>query len=621
MPAKPWRPPLAKENESMRARLEELEETLRAIRSGEVDALVVESAGADQVFTLRSADQTYRLMIERMQKGAATLSSDGVVLYCNPFLADLLGVPLGALLGAPLSAFMDEQSALSLPSLLLAGRTGVGAGEVSFRKHEGFVPASVSLTLLPVDGLPVFCMIVTDLTERRRREEERAQLVHEQAARAAAERATEAAQQEIQRRKRVEEALRRAEAQRTELLGRERAARAQAEEASRLKDEFLATLSHELRSPLSAIVAWSHILGQPGLDQATTSRAVQAIDRNARAQTQLVSEILDVSRIITGRFHLSLGQVRLSDVIEAAADTVRPAALARDIRLEVAIDREAGPVMGDASRLQQVIWNLLSNAIRFAPAGGQVQVRLEADGSFVELSVTDDGPGIDPAFLPYVFDRFRQGDSSSTRRHAGLGLGLAIVRHLVELQGGSVEARNREDRTGAILIIRLPRPPAAASRDRASSRPRVPAGTEMGAQLVPSIADVSILLVDDEEDMREAMAFGLQRHGARVTTAGSASEGLAALERERPQVLVVDIGMPDEDGYALLQAVRALPSERGGATPAIAFTAYASPQDERHALQSGCQMHVPKPATPAQLAAAVTRLLAPAAAADVPLPR
>ena len=219
-------------------------------------------------------------------------------------------------------------------------------------------------------------MIVTDLTERKRREEERAQLEREQVARAAAEEANRTAQEEIERRKRVEESLRQAEKQRTELLERERIARTEAEEANRLKDEFLATLSHELRSPLNAIVAWSHILGEPGLDPATASRAVQAIDRNARAQTQLVADILDVSRIVTGKFHLSLGPVRLSEVIESAADTVRPAARARDIRLELAIDPAAGPVLGDASRLQQVIWNLLSNAIKFAPAGGRVQVRL-----------------------------------------------------------------------------------------------------------------------------------------------------------------------------------------------------------------------------------------------------
>jgi PAS domain S-box-containing protein len=612
MPVKADRRPLAQENGRLRARLEEIEETLRAIRSGEVDALVVETAGEDQVFTLKSADQTYRLMVEEMQMGAATLADDGVVLYCNPFLAALLGVPVEAALGAPLSAFLDEQGAISVSRLLHAAEGGVSRGEISFRRTGGSVPTQVSLTLLPLEGAPVFSMIVTDLTERKRQEEERAQLQRELLARAAAEEANRRAQQEIDRRKRVEESLREAERQRTGLLERERIARTRAEEANRLKDEFLATLSHELRSPLNAIVAWSHILCGPGLDPATASRAVQAIDRNARAQTQLVADILDVSRIVTGKFRMSLGPVRLSDVIESAADTVRPAARARDIRLELAIDPAAGPVLGDASRLQQVMWNLLSNAIRFAPVGGRVQVRVEDAGSCIELSVTDDGPGIDPAFLPHVFDSFRQADSSSTRRHAGLGLGLAIVRHLVELHGGTVEARNREDRPGAALIVRLPRQQGASADSASTEQSAPPTARENRARPAPSLKDVSVLVVDDDDDTREAMAIGLGRHGARVATASSASEALNAIARERPQALVADIGMAGEDGYALLQKVRALPSERGGATPAIALTGYASQRDRADALRAGFQMHVSKPVTPAELAAALASLLAPA---------
>jgi PAS domain S-box-containing protein len=612
MRVKAGRRPLGRESEKLRARLEELEETLRAIRSGEVDALVVETAGADQVFTLKSADQTYRLMVEEMQKGAATLSDDGVVLYCNPFLAALLDVPVEAVLGAPLSGFLDAQTAVSLSGLLRAAGSGVSRGEVSFRRGGGSVPTHVSLTLLPLEGAPVFCMIVTDLTESKRREEERAQFERERVARAAAEEANRIAQEEIERRKRVEESLRQAERERSELLEREQVARTEAEQANRLKDEFLATLSHELRSPLNAIVSWAHILCEPGLDPFTASRAVQAIDRNARAQAQLVADLLDVSRIITGKFHMSLGPVRLSDLIESAADTVGPAARARDIVLELAIDPAIGPVLGDASRLQQVIWNLLSNAIKFAPPAGRVQVRLEDADSCIKLSVTDDGPGIDPAFLPYVFDRFRQADSSSTRRHGGLGLGLAIVRHLVELHGGTVEARNREDRPGAMLIVRLPRR-QSASADSASVEQGAPAGSRgKGAQPAPSLQDVSVLVVDDETDTREAMAIGLGRHGARVATASSASEALGALARERPQVLVADIGMAGEDGYALLKKVRALPAERGGATPAIALTGYANPQDRVDALRAGFQIHVSKPVTPAELAAAVASLVAPA---------
>ena len=612
MRVKAGRRPLGRESEKLRARLEELEETLRAIRSGEVDALVVETAGTNQVFTLKSADQTYRLMVEEMQKGAATLSDDGIVLYCNPFLAALLDVPVEAVLGAPLSGFLDAQTAVSLSGLLRAAGSGVSRGEVSFRTGSGSVPTHVSLTLLPLEGAPVFCMIVTDLTESKRREEERAQLERERVARGAAEEANRIAQEEIERRKRVEESLRQAEKQRSELLEREQVARTEAEQANRLKDEFLATLSHELRSPLNAIVSWAHILCEPGLDPFTASRAVQAIDRNARAQAQLVADLLDVSRIITGKFHMSLGPVRLSDLIESAADIVGPAARARDIVLELAIDPAIGPVLGDASRLQQVIWNLLSNAIKFAPPAGRVQVRLEDAGSCIELSVTDDGPGIDPAFLPYVFDRFRQADSSSTRRHGGLGLGLAIVRHLVDLHGGTVEARNREDRPGAMLIVRLPRRQGALADSKSAEQGAPASARGKGAQPAPSLQDVSVLVVDDETDTREAMAIGLGRHGARVATASSASEALGALARERPQVLVADIGMAGEDGYALLKKVRALPAERGGATPAIALTGYANPQDRVDALRAGFQIHVSKPVTPAELAAAVASLVAPA---------
>jgi len=306
---------------------------------------------------------------------------------------------------------------------------------------------------------------------------------------------------------------------------------------------------------------------------------------------------------------MSLSPVRLSEVIEAAAETVRPAARAKDIRLEMALDPAAGSVSGDANRLQQVIWNLLSNAIKFAPIGGRVQVGLQDAGVCVELSVTDDGPGIDPAFLPYVFDRFRQADSSSTRRHTGLGLGLAIVRHLVELHGGTVEARNREDRPGAVFIVRLLRM-QDASADGAPAEPRAPADARAkSAQPAPSLQGVSVLVVDDEEDTREAIAIGLGRHGARVATASTASEALGAIARDRPQVLVADIGMPGEDGHVLIQKVRALPAERGGATPAIALTAYASPNDRLEALRTGFQTHVAKPVTPAELAAAVANLV------------
>jgi PAS domain S-box-containing protein len=470
MSNKPERPPRLEENARLRARLAELEETLRAIRSGEVDALVVETAGENRIFTLHGADQTYRLMVEQMQKGAATLSQDGLVLYCNPFLAALLDIPLEAVLGASLFQFLDPPTGRFFSRLLSATANGVSRGELSFLRGKGVVLTQVSITVLTLEGTFVYCMIVTDLTERKRREEERLQLEHEQVARAVAEDAHRAAQVEIERRIHVEESLLLAEMDRNQLLVRERMARNEAEEANRLKDEFVATLSHELRTPLSAILTWSHVLRQPGLEPQIVARAIEAIDRNARAQSALVADLLDLSKIVTGQFHLDLGPVSLADVIESAADTMRPASSLKEIRLDVTIEPRADLVLGDASRLQQVVWNLLSNAIRVTPAGGRVQVTVSSAPLGVELSVMDDGAGIDPRFLPHVFDRFRQADSSSTRPHAGLGLGLAIVRHLVELHGGSVEAHNRTGSPGAVFIVRLRRlvdpeplvPPAGA---------------------------------------------------------------------------------------------------------------------------------------------------------------
>lgn len=444
------------ENERLRSRLLEVEETLRAIRGGEVDALVVETAGEDQVFTLYGADQTYRLIVEQMQKGAATLSGDGVVLYCNPFLAALLGAPLEKVLGATLSCFLDEATDAYFGRLREAAANGVSRGEISFRTARGPVLTQISITVLALPSGVLHCVIVTDLTERKRREEERLLLEQAEGARGAAEELNRMARIEIERRTRVEESLLLAEMDRTQLLARERLARADAEEANRLKDEFLATLSHELRTPLSAILTWAHVLRQTVLDPSVIARAAEAIERNARAQSALVADLLDVSRIVTGKFQISVGRVSLSGVIDAAALTLRPASQIKNVAIEIVIGSGVGVARGDAPRLQQVIWNLLSNAIRLTPPGGRVQVLVSRAGSGVEIRVTDDGAGIDPAFLPFMFERFRQGDSSSTRRHSGLGLGLALVRHLVELHGGSVEARNREGTPGAEFVVRLP---------------------------------------------------------------------------------------------------------------------------------------------------------------------
>jgi signal transduction histidine kinase len=395
------------------------------------------------------------------------------------------------------------------------------------------------------------------------------------------------------------------EEERVQLLKNAQEARREAETANQLKDEFLATLSHELRTPLNAILGWAHLLGAGELDEANRNKAVETITRNAQLQTQLISDILDMSRITTGKLRLSLASVDLASVIQAAVDTVRPSAAAKAIQLETRLAFDGEPLHGDAARLQQVMWNLLSNAIKFTPKDGHVQVLVESVGPDVEITVQDDGPGIGTEFLPYIFDRFRQADSSSTRAHRGLGLGLSIVRHLVEMHGGSVRGTNRSDRSGAIFKFSLPRTVTiAVSADAAAT----PAETAAPPTMTPSLKDLRILIVDDQADAREVVATVLERYGAEARVAASASEAYAILERDRPDVLVADLEMPGEDGYALLAKVRALPPEQGGLTPAVALTAYATVQDRMKVLAAGFQVHVPKPIHPVELVTIVANL-------------
>jgi PAS domain S-box-containing protein len=386
----------------------------------------------------------------------------------------------------------------------------------------------------------------------------------------------------------------------------------EAQKASRMKDEFLATLSHELRTPLNAIVGWSHLLRDGLLDPPTAARAIETINRNAKVQDQLISDILDVSRIVAGRLRLRLRRQPIGPVVEAAVDTVRPAAGAKDIRLEMSVEGGAVPVTIDPDRIQQVVWNLLSNAVKFAPNNGHVKVVVRDATKQVEVTVEDDGPGIDPLFLPHVFERFRQADSSSTRSQKGLGLGLAIVRHLAELHGGTVEAANREVGQGAIFTVRIPIRAGSlqAVAERRAERP----GTAAPLAEPPSLKDVLVLVVDDEADARELVATVLERSGAEVIVTGSAVEALGAIERHRPDVLLSDIEMPGEDGYALLRSVRSLSPERGGSTPAAALSAYAGTEDRTRALKAGFQLHIAKPAQPSELVNAVASLSGRAAA-------
>ncbi|MFL6332538.1 MAG: ATP-binding protein [Pyrinomonadaceae bacterium] len=407
---------------------------------------------------------------------------------------------------------------------------------------------------------------------------------------------------DITERKRAEEA-------RLE-LAREQAARAEAEAANRLKDDFLAMLSHELRTPLTAILGWAKLLADGQVSEGKVAAAFAAIYRNAHAQARLVDDLLDVSRVITGKLRIEVVPVNLAAVVEAAAAVVRPAAEAKRVGLDVNVEAGASKIDGDPARLQQVVWNLLSNAVKFTPAGGRVEARVGRAGSRMEIAVSDTGAGIEPEFLPHVFERFRQADMSTTRRHGGLGLGLAIVRHLVELHGGTITAESEGQGRGSTFTVRLP---VHADSDtvqapaRAGEAARPVGGFEVPSA-PPTLEGVKVLVVDDEEDARRLLTEMLSRRGAEVLTAASADAALELLQVWRPDVLLADIGMPDGDGYELIQRVRGLPEGRGGRTPAAALTAYAGPSDRERALTSGFQLHVAKPVEPAELTAAIASL-------------
>jgi signal transduction histidine kinase/ActR/RegA family two-component response regulator len=379
----------------------------------------------------------------------------------------------------------------------------------------------------------------------------------------------------------------------------------EAEEANRIKDEFLATLSHELRTPMNAIVGWTSLMASGDLDPETTRRAVASIDRNAKAQVRLIEDILDVSRIVSGKLRLKIQPVELRSVVEAAVDSVRHAAEAKGVALHVAIDPDAGSIHGDGDRLQQVVWNLVSNAIKFTPRAGRVDVQLSRANAHVELQVRDSGQGIRPEFLPHVFERFRQADSSSTRAHGGLGLGLAIVRHLVEMHGGTVEARSDGEGRGAAFVVHLPIRPVRAAEPPAAGVPPPPLA---GAARPEDLTGVRVLVVEDDAESRSLLESMLARLGAEVEVAASAGEALAAVQRHTPDVLLSDIEMPGEDGYSLIRRIRALPSQEGSRLPAAALTAYARTEDRIAALSAGFQFHLSKPVAAGELAAVVASL-------------
>lgn len=397
----------------------------------------------------------------------------------------------------------------------------------------------------------------------------------------------------------------RAEEEREDLLERERAARADSEKANRLKDEFLATLSHELRTPLNAVIGWSRMLKSGRLDKESANHALHVIERNAWAQKQIIEDILDVSRVITGKLQLKTAPLDLVTVVDGALDAVRPAMEAKEIHVETIIDAGLRMITGDADRLQQVIWNLLSNAAKFSPAGGKVEIRVTQNGGNVQIQVSDTGPGITPDFLPHVFERFRQADQSTTRTHGGLGLGLAIVRHLVELHGGTIVAENRNDGTGAVFTLRLPLPSGELRPETLA----VAASIFKDADTEPAnLEGLQILIVDDESDALDLIAMELTQHGARVRAVNSAAEALASLDQEEFDLLISDIGMPEIDGYDLIRRIRKSEAVSTRRIPAVALTAYARVQDRMRAILAGYNTHVPKPVEANELVTIVASL-------------
>lgn len=396
----------------------------------------------------------------------------------------------------------------------------------------------------------------------------------------------------------------RVQRERETLLGAERHAREEAQRANRLKDEFLATLSHELRTPVNAILGWAQILRQGKREPTDLDHGLETIERNARVQARLIEDLLDMSRIISGKLRLDIQRIAPATFIEAAIEAVRPAAEAKGVRLEKILDAVAGPISGDPNRLQQVVWNLVSNAVKFTPKGGKVQVILERVNSHLDLSVADTGQGIKTEFLPNVFDRFRQADPGITRRFGGLGLGLAIVKQLVELHGGTVRAKSAGENLGATFIVSLPLTAVHMQpSDGDRQHPHTPS-----LFIDCESADLSglrILVVEDESDARDLVKRVLEECKAEVFTVASALAAFALIEQLQPHVIVSDIGMPEMDGYDFLRRLRALPAEKGGRTPAVALTAFARSEDRTRAMLAGYQVHVAKPVEPQELLASV----------------
>jgi PAS domain S-box-containing protein len=514
--------------------------------------------------------QVLAAIVESSNDAIISKNLDGIITSWNRAAERIFGYAADEIIGRHISILMPPEHIEDIVRILEHIRRGerVDHFETKRRSKDGRI-IDVSLTISPIrdaDGNIIGASkVARDITARKRAEEERDRLL------AAAE-----------------------------------AARAEAEAASRMKDDFLATLSHELRTPLNAILGWAKILRSGKVDAEDLGEGLSAIERNAQAQAQLIEDLLDISRITSGNLRLDVQRLNPSEVIEAALAAVMPAADAKGIRIHKMLDSLAGPVTGDFARLQQVVWNLLSNAVKFTPKGGKVQVLLERVDSHVEITVIDTGIGIRPEFLPHVFDRFHQADASTTRRHAGLGLGLAIAKQLVEMHGGTIRAKSPGEGQGATFTMTLPI--AIVHPERPEPGVVRPKEAEMMEEICEEggLAGLKVLVVDDEPDARRLLHRALVGCHAEVALAASAAEALELVERSRPDVIVSDIGMPEADGYDFIRQVRAHHSAKD--VPAIALTAFARTEDRKRALLAGFQTQIAKPVDPAELTAAVASL-------------
>jgi PAS domain S-box-containing protein len=532
-----------------------------------------------------------RAIFNQAAVGITVADLDGRFLDMNRKFMDILGYSADELRRLTFAAIThpdDLRETTSAIEHLLGGATAEYSLEKRYLRKDGSAVWSLSTVTLLKDaaGEPQrFIGVIEDITARKEAEE--------------------ALRNETRENARLYEAAQQAAEERTLLLESERAARSEAERMSEVKDEFLATLSHELRTPLNAILGWAQVLRGVPRDQVDYVKGLETIERNARVQTQLIDDLLDMSRITSGKLRMDIQPVQPVSFIEAAVETVKHSADAKGIRLERILDPAAGPISGDPGRLQQVIWNLLSNAIKFTPKDGKVQIVLERVNSHIEISVADTGTGIKAEFIPYLFERFRQGDASTTRKHGGLGLGLSIVKRLVELHGGTVQVESPGEGLGTTVTVHLPLTVVHRSADSGERlHPKVATASVTSVNCA-ELTGLKVLVVDDQSDARDLIKRVLEDCAANVFTAASVADALVLVQAQKPDVLISDIGMPDADGFDLLRRVRALGAERGGKVPAIALTAFARSEDRTRALRAGFVVHVSKPVDPSELIATV----------------